>query len=78
VPSRLAALCWTHTHRDLQFKVRMRVGEEQARAAQAYETLADVVSRALGGKGIGGGDGVMHPRNVAELQVALDRVLGRG
>ena len=70
-------LFWANTLADLELTVRLRFGEEMAKAAQAYETLADVVSRALGG---GTSDdaplpGEMRPKNVHEMMAAFNAVL---
>lgn len=49
MPSRLAAVYWTHTYKDLRFKIRTRYGEQQAQLTTQFEALCQVASLALGG-----------------------------
>lgn len=91
VPSRLRELYWSHTLDDLRTKVRLKVGYETTVALQSYNTLASIVTAALGGKSKSSGkrtvdfsrpledqfDQVFVPKNEDELKIALNAVLGR-
>lgn len=74
MPSELDLLYSRVSYRDLKTKIRLRAEEKYADTMQAYETLAIVVSKALGG-----GKKEDHgpaPGSVDELEAALKRTLG--
>jgi hypothetical protein len=77
VPSELDDLFERVSYRDLKTKIRLRAEEKTADTMQAFETLAIVVSKALGG---GDKDSVENaapaPQTADELERAMARVLG--
>jgi hypothetical protein len=57
-------------------KVRLRSEEKVADTMQAYETLAIVANRALGGKPSRGADPASAPQTHEELEARLSKALG--
>jgi hypothetical protein len=79
-PSRLPIVFWAHSHNDLQTKVRLKIGHEQAKVIQDFQTMAQILSAAFGGGGKSSGSApsgdVAKPQSVEELQAAMTNVFG--
>lgn len=68
-PSHLDSIYWSHTYTDIKLMTKLKVGHEQARVVQDYQTLAMVVSQALGG-GKKSSDGAVKTKEEALSQFA--------
>lgn len=78
MPSELDDLYARVSYRDLKTKIRLRVEEKSADVMQAYETLAIVVSKALGGgKSSSDAPAGPAPKTAAELEAALAKAFGQ-
>jgi hypothetical protein len=65
VPSELVKVYWRYSFNDMKYKLRVSAGEAMANHAQFFETLAKVVSNALGGGSKSG-----TPKGVKPVQTA--------
>lgn len=80
-PSNIEQIYWSYTLRDIKVKLRLYLSERQATHVQNYQTLAKVVSQALGG-GKTGKEGtpdlsdVEVPTTKEGLQAAFNSVFG--
>lgn len=78
-PSKTGTIKWTNSLRDIEVRTKLKVGENQARIVQDYQTLISVVSEAFGG-----GDKTSDtsagksPSTVAELTNSFNAVFGNG
>jgi len=64
---------------DIETRAKLKVGAEQARIVQNYQTLVEVVSAALGGKESSPSSvpaGAAMPKNSRELTQAFNSVFG--
>jgi hypothetical protein len=77
VPSRLMVVFWSHTYRDLRFKIRVRYGEQQAVLTTQFEALCQTASLALGGdknKDKAPAEDVTVPQTGAELKALFSKM----
>lgn len=73
VPSSLPEVYWRFTRNDLKVKLRLFLGERQARILQDYQNLALVASQALGGSKKGDTDSEI-PKTKEQIQAAFRSV----
>lgn len=50
VPSRVSEVLWSNTLKDINTKLKLKVGYEQAQVTQFFQTISQVISHAFGGK----------------------------
>lgn len=77
MPSELEPLFWRYTHQDLTTRLRLFLGEKQAEAIQAYQSLALVAGQIFGSEKKGSKPEAEVPQTAAELQVAFNAVFGK-
>lgn len=76
VPSQLYAdLYWRATYDDIKCKVKLHIGEKQARIVQDFDTLGKILSMAFGS-----GEGekkqeVKVPQSAAELRSVFNQMM---
>lgn len=58
-------------------KIKLRIGYEQARVHQDFQTLALILSKAFGGDNKDGKGKGREPRTIEEAQSLLSQVLGK-
>lgn len=80
VPSNLQKVYWKFTRNDIRVKLRLYLGERQAHILQDYQSLALIVSQALGGSKAKGGRSSSEdkevPRTKQEMEAAFKSVFG--
>jgi hypothetical protein len=76
VPSELDDFYWSVSYRDVRTKVKLTLGLEQARATQEYQSMADIISKALGGEDKNKSKG-QTPQNFEQAQSQLSAALGK-
>jgi hypothetical protein len=50
VPSRLSGLFWEYSFSDLRTQMQLKIGYEQAKVYQDYQTLSRILAHAFGSK----------------------------
>lgn len=73
VPSRFPILEWKYSFRDIETKLKLRLGETQAKIAQDYEVLATILSQAFGG----GSNKPKVPETADEAMAQFKAVFGQ-
>lgn len=72
-------LFWKISYSDIRVKIRVFLGHQQALIVQNFETLAEIVSSAFG-EGETEREKTIRtaqkPQNLAELQLAVNKVFG--
>lgn len=72
---------WSNTFTDIKCLIRLAFEYEQVKALQDFESMAIIISKALGGSKDnkpGSSTNVMKPQTVEELEAALRIVTGKG
>ena len=77
-------MTWTNSLGDIETRTRLKVGNHQALLVQDYQTLVSIMSQILGGEPQSGGRPAspepegFRPKNVEEMTMAFNSVLGNG
>jgi len=69
----LDILLWENTQEDIESKIKLKLGFEQAKSAQNFQILATVASKALGG----GEKETAPPQNFRQAEQQLAAVFGK-
>lgn len=76
MPSELRDKYYTVSYTDLKTAISLKTEEKLVDTMQMFESLAIIVSQALGGSSSGGADPSNAPKTTADLEAAMTRALG--